>query len=213
MTSQPSAPVSPFTGTWSLIRFNLRRDRVKFPAWVLGITFMAVYFTTALPLLYGSEEELAETAGSFLTGGVVAIFGGPGYGFENINFPIFFVGVYGLYIILMAALMSILMVSRHTRVEEQTGRSELLRSNVVGRMAPLTAAVIMAVMANVLLSVFIGSVLAGKDYEVAGSFLFGAGVGAVGLVFTGVAAITVQLMEFSRTASGLALIALGAAYG
>lgn len=213
MTTIQSAPASPFTGTGRLVRFNLRRDRVKFPAWVLGITFMAAYFTTALPLLFGGEEELAETADSFLTGGVVAIFGGPGYGFDNLTFPVFFVGVYGLYIIIVAALMSILMVSRHTRVEEQSGRAELVRSNVVGRRAPLTAAIIVAVMANVALSILIGAVLIGQEYATADSFLFGAGVGAAGLAFTGVAAITVQLTEFSRTASGLAGIVLAAAYG
>jgi ABC-2 type transport system permease protein len=214
MTTTQNASVSLYTGTWKLLRFNLRRDRVKFPAWSLGITMMAVYFTTALPVLFGGEEGLAETAGDFLTAGVVAIFGGPAYGFDDLTFPILFVGVYGLYILMMAALMSILMVSRHTRIEEQTGRSELVRSNVVGRMAPLTAAVVMAILANILVSLLIGAVLVGQGYEpVADSFLFGAGVGAVGLVFTGVAAVTVQLTEFSRTASGLALIVLGAAYG
>lgn len=213
MTTTQSAPASRFTGTWKLVRFNLRRDRVKFPAWVLGITFMAVYFTTALPVLFGGEEGLAETAGGFLSQGVVAIFGGPGYGFEALTFPRLFVGVYGLYVMIVAALMSILMVSRHTRVEEQTGRAELVRSNVVGRMAPLTAAVVMAVIANVLLSILVGAVLVGQEYAIADSFLFGAGVGAVGLVFTGVTAMTVQLTEFSRTASGLAGVVLGAAYG
>lgn len=212
-TTTQRVPASQFTGTGKLVRFNLRRDRVKFPTWVLGITFMAVYFTNALPVLFGGEEELSETAGEMLTTQVTALFGGPGYGFDALTFPRFFAGLYGLYIIIVAALMSILMVSRHTRVEEQSGRAELLRSNVVGRFAPLTAAVLVALMANVLLSVLIGAVLAGKGYETPDSFLFGAGVGAAGLAFAGVAAITVQLTEFSRTASGLAGVVLGAAYG
>lgn len=213
MTTTPTAPASRFTGTWRLLRFSLRRDRVKFPAWVLGITFMAVYFTNALPILFGGEEGLAETAGGFLTSTVVALFGGPGYGFDALTFPRLFVGVYGLYVLMLAVLMSILMVSRHTRIEEQSGRAELVRSSVVGRMAPLTAAVAITVLANVLVSVLIGLVLIGQEYAAADSFLFGAGVGAAGLVFTGITAITVQLTEFSRTASGIALIAMGAAYG
>lgn len=212
-TTTRMAPTSQFTGTGKLVRFNLRRDRVKFPAWVLGITFMAVYFTNALPVLFGDEGELSATAGEMLTTQVTALFGGPGYGFDALTFPRFFVGLYGLYIIILAALMSILMVSRHTRAEEQSGRAELLRSNVIGRMAPLTAAVVVAAMANILLSILVGAVLAGKGYQTAGSFLLGADVGAAGLAFAGVAAITVQLTEFSRTASGLAGVVLGAAYG
>lgn len=195
-----------------MVRFNLRRDRVKFPAWVLGITFMVVYFTTALPILFGGEEGLSETAGGFLTQGVVAIFGGPGYGMDDLTFPRLFVGVYGLYTIILAALMSMLMVSRHTRAEEQSGRAELVRASLVGRMAPLTGAVIATALANVLLSVLVGAVLVGQGYETADSFLFGASVGAAGLAFAGVTAVTVQLTEFSRTASGLAGVALGAAY-
>jgi ABC-2 type transport system permease protein len=155
---------------------------------------------------------MAEAAGAFLTGPVVALFGGPGYGLEDLTYPRLFVGIYGLYIMIMAALMSMFMISRHTRVEEQTGRAELVRANVVGRRAPLTAAVVVTVTANVASSILIGSVLVGQGYGADGSFLFAAGIGAVGLAFTGVAAITAQLTEFSRTASGLAGIALGAAY-
>ena len=34
------------------------------------------------------------------------------------------------------------LVGRHTRAEEESGRDELLRSGVVGRHAPMTAALI-----------------------------------------------------------------------
>jgi ABC-2 type transport system permease protein len=207
-----TATTSRFAGTWMLVRFNLRRDRVKFPAWVLGITLMVVYFTNALPLLYGSEEEMAETASAFLTGPVVSLFGGPGYGLDELTYPRFFVGIYGLYVLLMAALMTILMVSRHTRVEEQMGRAELVRANVVGRRAPLTAALVVTAGADVVLGILIAVVMVGKGYAAAGSLLFGAAVAAVGLTFIGIAAITAQVSEFSKTAAGLSGIAIGAAY-
>lgn len=211
MTTREPTP-NRFSGTSRLVRFNLRRDRFKFPAWVLGISFMVVYFTSALPVLFGGEEELAESAGGFLTGPVVALFGGPGYGFDELTYPRFFVGIYGLYVLVMAATMSILMISRHTRAEEQTGRAELVRANVVGRMAQLSSALVVTVAANLAVSILIGMVLISQGYQAADSLLFGAGVGAVGLAFAGVAAVTVQLTEFSRTASGLAGVVLGASY-
>lgn len=43
MTTQRE-PASQFTSIDELVRFNLRCDRVKFPASVLGVTFIAVYF-------------------------------------------------------------------------------------------------------------------------------------------------------------------------
>ena len=42
-------------------------------------------------------------------------------------------------------------VGRHTRGEEQSGRSELVRASVVGRYAPLAAALAVAVVAHVLM--------------------------------------------------------------
>ena len=51
------------------------------------------------------------------------------------------------------ALMSMFFVGRHTRGEEQSGRSELIGAAPVGRYAPLTAALIVVTAAQVLLGV------------------------------------------------------------
>lgn len=45
---------------------------------------------------------------------------------------------------IVAGLMSMFLVGRHTRVEEEVGRDELVRAGVVGRYAPMTAALIVA---------------------------------------------------------------------
>jgi ABC-2 type transport system permease protein len=209
MTSAPiRATAGTYTGTWQMVRFYLHRDRIKVPAWVLGIALTVAYYTNALPVLFGSAGGLKSAAG-FLTGPIGAVFGGPGFGADNLTLERFFVGEYGLYVMASAALMSLLLVSRHTRLEEQTGRSELILAGPVGRSAPLTATLILAVISNVGVSVLVPLVMIGKGYAAADSFLFGAGVGAVGLVFAGVAAITVQVTEYSRAASGLAGATLG----
>lgn len=211
MTATAPIAAGTFSGTWGVVRFDLRRDRIKLPAWVLGITLLGVYYANALPALFGTEEGLRSAKG-FLEGPIGAIFGGPGYGAEELTLERFLVGEYGLYFMIAAALMSILLVSRHTRVEEQTGRSELVLAAPVGRNAPLTAALILAVVANAGVSVLLPVAMIGNGYAPAGSFLFGIGVGAVGLAFAGVAAITTQVTEYSRAASGLAGAALGVAF-
>ena len=48
--------------------------------------------------------------------------------------------------------MSIFLVVRHTRADEEAGRVELVGSAAVGRLAPLTAALLVAVAANVALT-------------------------------------------------------------
>jgi ABC-2 type transport system permease protein len=209
----PAGDGGTLTGTSGLLRFLLRRDRIKLPAWTLGIAVFTIYYATALPEIFPTEEDL-RSAAAFTAGPIGALIGGPGYGFDDLTIPRFLVGVYGLYFLLAAALMNILLVTRHTRVEEQTGRAELVRANVVGRHAPLTATLILAVITNALLTVlmFGGLVASDLDLAVGGAAVFAASVGAAGLCFAGITAATVQVTEYSRAAAGLAGAALGAAY-
>jgi len=130
--------VSTLTGTGTLLRFMLRRDRLRLPLWVLGMGLMALYISTALGTVL-DEESLPGMAQMAATP-VMALIGGPGYGFDAITIPRFFAGLYGAYLMLGAALMSMTTLSRHTRAEEQSGRGELVLADVVGRHAQLTAA-------------------------------------------------------------------------
>lgn len=141
------------------------------------------------------------------------LYTGPAHGFEQLTHDRFVVGAYGLYVLLLAALMSILLVVRHTRADEQAGRAELVRASVVGRDAPLTAALLVAVITNLVLSAAVVAVMVSSPhFGAGGSLLFGAGVGAVGLAFTALAALTAQVTEFPRAASGLGGAGLGAAF-
>ena len=51
-----------------------------------------------------------------------------------------------------AALMSIFLVVRHTRADEESGRLELLSATPIGRRAPLAGVLLVAVAANVVLA-------------------------------------------------------------
>lgn len=205
-----SATGNVFAGTGTLVRFILRRDRIKLPAWLLGSTVLLLYFVTVLSEIIQDEQQ-RETMGRFMEGAVGAVFG-PGYGRGDITAEVYLVGVYGLFFFVLAALMSLLLVGRHTRVEEQNGRAELIRSNVVGRHAQLTAVLIVAVGANLLLALMLGGALTANGFDGGEGLLFGASVGAVGLVFAGITALTVQITEHSRAATGMAGAMLGIAW-
>ncbi|MBV6702459.1 ABC transporter permease [Kitasatospora aureofaciens] len=114
----------------------------------------------------------------------------------------------------LAGLMSILIVTRHTRAEEETGRAELVRSAAVGRHAHLAAALATAA-ADLALGLLLAAGLPGlgiPGLTTGGALLYGAALTAAGLLFAAVAAVTVQVTAHARTASGLALAVLGAAY-
>lgn len=220
-SSASRAPISPrqvvggrggaLVGTVPLVRFIARRDRLKLTGWILGITLMSLYYANALPQVYRSQEDL-RAIGEFAGGVVGALISGPGYGLADPTLESVIVAVYGLYYLLLAALMNILLISRCTRVEEQTGRAELVRASVVGRHAQLTAALVVAVAANIALAVLIAGSFAVAGLATDDALLFGASVAAAGLVFAAVTAVTVQVTEYSRAASGLAGAVLGAAY-
>lgn len=204
------APGNVLAGTGTLIRFILRRDRIKLPAWLLGMTVLLSFFVPAVSELTETEEQRQDLR-RIMEPAVGAIFG-PGYGRDDITPERYIAGVYGLFFFVLAALMSLLLVARHTRVEEQNGRAELIRSNVVGRHAQLTAVLIVTVAANASLALMLGGTMTANDFDGGEGLLFGASVGAVGLVFAGITALTVQVTEYSRAATGIAGAALGAAW-
>ncbi|GIJ30454.1 exporter of polyketide antibiotics [Micromonospora qiuiae] len=199
------------TGTGTLLRFMLRRDRIRFPAWTLGLALLMTYFATALDTIVQSPADL-EGLTAFSGSPAGALFGGPGFGFDNLTIERFLAGQYGLHVAVGAGLMGLLTVVRHTRAEERSGRAELIRANVVGRHAQLTATLILAATMAVLVGLLIAGTMASRGFDVGGSLLFGASIGAAGLAFAGVAAVTVQLSEYPRAASGMAGAALGAAF-
>jgi ABC-2 type transport system permease protein len=58
-TTAPHPQDRATAGTWRVVRFLLRRDRVELPAWLLGITVFVFSFNTALPTIAPTAEDLA----------------------------------------------------------------------------------------------------------------------------------------------------------
>ncbi|MDA0180863.1 ABC transporter permease [Solirubrobacter phytolaccae] len=273
------------TGLRILFGLALRRDRVMLPAWVLGLGAAVLVTSTSYADLYkdpASRREVVTTLGE--TPATLALYG-----------RIYADSVGGLVgwrlggiALALAGLMTILLVTRHTRADEETGRAELLGATVVDRRAPLAAALLVATTASLALGVVVtlavlaagggdatasalvdgatlasaatsggttladtaalaaattggtaltdtaalasaattgGTVFAdgatlvfapaasaGTGIDLAGALALGATFAAVGLAFAGVAAVTAQVTDSSRSANGLAVGVLGAAF-
>ena len=102
---------------------------------------------------------------------------------------------------ILIGLMSLLTVVRHTRTEEETGRLELIRATVVGRHAPLTAALLVTALADLAIAVLITLGLLATGLPVAGSVALGLATGLVGVLFAAVAATAAQLTVSARAAT------------
>ena len=201
--------MSGFTGTMRLVRLALRRDRVSLPAWILGMAaFLAA--TTAMfqdsyarhpELLVPDTQIVVENPGMRVLGLVT----GPTVGGYTLHRD-------ALTLMVLAALMSVFAVVRHTRQAEELGREEILGAGVVGRNASLGAAVIVALGANVVLAGMLGTGMIVAGQPVTGSLVGGTSIALVGVAFTGVAAVTSQLASTTRGATGLAGAVLGGSF-
>ncbi|NLU68522.1 ABC transporter permease [Streptomyces sp. HNM0574] len=209
-----AATGGPLTGTGTLVRFALRRDRVRLPVWLLALVLGTLATAQNLAQLYPEPADRAAAARTMGSPAALAMTGPEQYlesytpgamlGHQMIGFVAVLVG-----------LMSVLLVVRHTRAEEETGRAELLRSTVVGRHAALTAALLTALAANLLLGLLLAAGLAALGLHgvtAGGALLYGAAHAATGLVFAAVAAVTAQITPYARGASGTALAVIGLAY-
>ena len=198
-------------GTGTLVRFFLRKDRIKLPAWLAGFALFVAYIGSAIPTIAPEQSDLMGMAPMF-SQPVGRMFTGPAFGMDAPTYERFFAAGYVPYLFVLAALMSIMLITRHTRVEEQTGRAELLRANVTGRHSGLTAALIVAAITSALAGLVVALVAMAFGFAPAGSVLVGAATALTGMAFAGVTAVTVQLSANSRAAAGLAGLVLGVAF-
>lgn len=197
-------------GMMQLIRHQLRRDRIFWSAWLTLLAVQYIATVAAYDGLYptlASRLLLTTTIGS--NPSLLALYG-PAFDLSTAGgFAAW--RIYG-FALLMSGLMSIMAVVRNTRAEEETGRLELLRAGVVGRHVPLTATLLVTVVANAALGLLCCAGLVVIGEGVVGAVATALGFLVTGAVFAGVAAVTAQIPENARPARGMAVAVLGVSY-
>lgn len=200
------------TGTLRLIQFRLRRDRVRLLIWVLGIGLTVLGSVASFGRLYPSAADRQARAQA-LDSGAAKLFVGPGYGTDNYSFGAMTANELLPATALAVALMSVFLVVRNTRGEEESGRTELVRASAVGRHASTVSALVVVGGANVLLFAILAAGLpASLDGLFGRSVAFAASILGVGAIFTGVAVLVAQLTVSARSALGIAAVAIGVTY-
>lgn len=199
-----------FTGTLTLVRLILRRDRVRLPVWVLALVGLTGYSAAAVQGLYDTPQAMATYAATIGSSGASIAMTGPPTALDTIGgITVFEVTPTALIGI---ALMVVFLVMRHTRTDEEAGRTELLRAGVLGRNADLLATGLVVTAASALVGLGVAATFLASGLPASGSLLYGASVACVGLVFASVALVTAQVSEHGRSATGIALAVLGVAF-
>ncbi len=197
-------------GTWLLVRFTLRRDWLRITVWLTSVTGLVILTAAAIKGLYPTQAALDEAAVASGKNAAVIAFNGPVQGLNTVGGEVAFQsGTFGLTLV---GLMSVLMISRYSRSEEESGRTELLRAAALGRDAQTAAALAIVIGMNVLIGSAVTVSLMLQGLPVAGSVSFGLSFLALGLVFSSLSLLTAQVSESSRATSGLAGVVLGYAF-
>ncbi|MCW2730196.1 MAG: hypothetical protein JWR13_1012 [Mycobacterium sp.] len=200
---------SSFSGTLGLLRLYLRRDRIVLPAWVLLLSIpLGAVYVGSIAAVYPTQADRASFAATIMASPAQRALYGNVYGDSLGATGIWKAGMFHVLI----AVAVILTVVRHTRADEESGRTELIDSTAVGRYASLTAALLLAGGAAIMTGVLGTASLLPLDVPAAGSLAFGLALACTGLVFTAVAAVTAQLSSSARFARGAAFGALATAF-
>lgn len=199
---------SEFAGTGQMLRLYLRRDRIIAPAWSLLIGLMPALQVVSVKDLYATQQQLDSFATTTAASPALLAMYGP-----VLNSSLGSIGTWkagAMYA--MIAIAAVLTVIRHTRVEEETGRAELVGATSIGRFAGLTGALLLTFGAAAVAGIACAASLLAADLPAAGSVAWGAALVASGFVWAAVAAVAAQLSNGARIARGVALGALGAAF-
>ncbi|WP_369131313.1 ABC transporter permease [Modestobacter roseus] len=196
-------------GTGTLLRFALRRDRVRLPVWALLGALLVAVQTSASQSTYDTPESLVTYRATVGSNAASIALSGPPVGLDTVAGTVAFEMATPLA--LVAVLMVMFTVVRHTRADEEAGRTELVRSARVGRHAPLFAATGTAGAASVALGAAVTTGAVSTGLPAGGAVLLGASVAGTGLVFTGVTAVLAQVSGGARGVYGLVGAVLGLA--
>lgn len=192
-----------------LLRLALRRDRVLVPVSAVALAAFAVGSAKATVDLYPSAAAARAGLGSVLTSPALVALYGPASDSSLAGLSVLKSSLMGAVFV---GVLAYAVVRRHTRVEEEAGRLELLESGVVDRRTPLVVAVTVALLAVVLTALLTTAGLSSLGFAVGGSVTFGLAWCGIGLVMAGVTAVAAQLTSSARGVAAWALGALGVGY-
>ncbi|ACU74492.1 ABC transporter membrane-spanning protein [Catenulispora acidiphila DSM 44928] len=208
--TEPGAQADSDSGLRTLIKLASHRDRIMLPVWIYALLATVGGTAYSLKKLYPAQSDRDKLGASIGTNPSLRALYGPLYDTHSLGALTAWrtLGFGGLLI----GIMVVLLITRHTRAEEESGRLELLGSGAVGRNAPLSAALSIAVGVCFGIGLLTAVVMVALGQGAGGALAFGACLFAVGVAFAGTQAVAVQLTETGRAANGIGALVLGVAY-
>lgn len=197
------------TGIGTAARFILRRNWLRLAIWTLVLASM-------IPIVYDSQQQAFPTqadrdayAQVANTPAVAAMTGLP-YAAGSLG-GILVIKIW-MTLAVALAFAVVFLITRNGRADEETGRTELLRSTALGRHAYSAANYLVSAGLCVVTGLMISLLCLSVSLPSTGSWIMGASIAGTGLAFVGLAAICGQLASTSRGANSLGVALIGLFY-
>lgn len=193
-----------------LLHASLRHNTRSIAPWIVVATALSVSSVIAYPSVFPTDADRAGFAIAVESNPAMGLIFGPAFDLTTTDgFNAWRTVALGGF---LTALGMILLVTKATRAQEDSGQAELLASGVMGRGSRLATATAMGLIGSTLAGLVAGLVTIAAGGGTTSSLLIGATYSATGYIFTGVAAITSQLGSDARTANSMAVGTLGVLY-
>lgn len=199
---------------WLLMKLVIKKDRVSIFFWTASIVFFNMYVTIAFPKLFPTQADILAIT-TMLENPAMQSMLGPLYGGPDYTYGALHAAEMLLFSGLAIAVMNILMITQHTRRDEEDGLHELIQSLPVNKLKPLIATLITYSMVNLFIGVLTGLAMSFaqvKSMDLAGCMIYGLSLSSVGISFMATTALIAQLSRSSRGTMGLSFFVLGFQY-
>lgn len=194
-----------FVGTKELLCLYLRRDRFRLFIWILLPVFMLVFHAITMISL-STGKDIVSFLNEFNEDVLISAVHGPIMSLNLLGATLWRAAS---PITLFLGIGAILTVIRHTRTDEETGRTEFIRSFIVGRYANLTAAMFLVILLTLTSSLLMAIQIKLMGSDVKAMLIFGATLFFAGIFYGGVGLLGCQLKSSSSGARNIGIIFLG----
>lgn len=207
-------PADTLAGLGAVVRLVVRRNRVRLAVWLVVLVGLFAYVGAYYTSLFTTQKALDDFAQVSDTPGIRALTGLAAA--PNTLGGAVWTKVW-MTVALALAFGVVFLVTRNGRADEEVGRTELLRSRVLGLHAYSAACWLVCAVLSVLVGVLIAASSIGQGLDpagagITGSLVLGASVTGIGLVGLGVGAVAGQVASTSRGANALGSAVLGGFY-
>lgn len=194
-----------FVGTKELLNLYLRRDRFRIFIWILLPLFMLIFHTITM-ISISTGKDIVSFLNEFNEDALISAIHGPIMSLNLVGATLWRAAS---PITLFLGIGVILTVIRHTRTDEETGRTEFMRSFSVGRYANLTAVMLLVILSTLLSSLLMTIPMKVIGSDVKGVLVFGATLFFSGVFYGGVGLLACQLKGSSSGARNIGIVFLG----